>query len=169
MAELIATGVTEGLDTCDTHTRTMEHVQSNAISEQIIENIPEEMQLEEVDMDDPKMDPLERSVRRIIPIPKKYYWENENDTNIELPVKVKVWHNTVAILGNITRFAEKIGEVAADTIGLTASRYSYVTDTMTEEQWEDARMVADERKSQRELKQAEQDAAKDAGLAQDAI
>eukprot|EP00593_Proboscia_inermis_P015027 CAMPEP_0171310096 /NCGR_PEP_ID=MMETSP0816-20121228/20319_1 /TAXON_ID=420281 /ORGANISM="Proboscia inermis, Strain CCAP1064/1" /LENGTH=40 /DNA_ID= /DNA_START= /DNA_END= /DNA_ORIENTATION= len=40
---------------------------------------------------------------------------------------------------------------------------------MTEEQWEDARMVADERKSQRELKQAEQDAAKDAGLAQDAI
>merc|ERR1719242_2985632 len=133
------------------------------------ENIPEEMQLEEVDMNDPKMDPLEWSVRKIIPIPKKYYWESENSTSNELPVKVKAWHHTVATLGHVTRFAEKCGEFTANAIGLTSSRYSYVTDTMTKDQWRESRMVAADRKSRRELKRAESDAAGDAGLAPHAI
>mmetsp|Transcript_14061 Transcript_14061/g.20088 ORF Transcript_14061/g.20088 Transcript_14061/m.20088 type:complete len:190 (+) Transcript_14061:133-702(+) len=136
-------------------------------------NIPEVMQCEEVDMNDPKMDPLEWSVRKTIPIPKKYYWEvNSRD----LPAKTKIWHNTVWLLGRVTRGAERAGEAIANFTGLNASRYDYVTSTMTDEEWKVAEQNAAEQKARRraylekkDIKKAEEELAADTGVTAEAI
>mmetsp|Transcript_31981 Transcript_31981/g.73502 ORF Transcript_31981/g.73502 Transcript_31981/m.73502 type:complete len:133 (-) Transcript_31981:174-572(-) len=101
------------------------------------------MQLEEVDMEDPKMDPLEWSVRKVIPIPKAYFWETGNH---DLPAKTKLWHRTVGTMANVVKFVDRIGKPVTDGLGITASRYDYVTSTMTEKQWQKARKTASERK-----------------------
>ena len=112
----------------------------------------EELQCEIVDMNDPTMDPLEWSVRRIIPIPKTYYWETGN-YNISL--KIKLWHRTIRSLGLTLKMAEKMGEVISNITGINSSRFAYITDHMTEEEWDEARKNAEEdavrRKQQKEM------------------
>ncbi len=105
-------------------------------------------------MNDPKMDPLEWGFRRVVSIPKQYYWVSKN---YDVPLQTKVWHRTIATLGVSLRIAEKIGETLANAAGLNASRYEYVTDFMTEEEWETARKNAEEARVKREerLREAE--------------
>lgn len=45
--------------------------------------------------------------------------------------------------------AESIGGFFTNVLGLNASRYDYVTDFMTAEEWEEAKKHADESKLQR--------------------
>ncbi len=85
---------------------------------------------------------LEWTVRKIIPIPKAYYWETGKE---DLSFRTKAWHQTVAFLGRTTKFIEGIGEAVANLTGLNSSRYDYVTSTMTEAQWAAARVTAEER------------------------
>jgi len=110
------------------------------------EIIPIEMQHEEVDMNDPLMDPLEWSFRKIVPIPKSYFWDTKNH---DIPFKVKMWHHSIFILGKATRFVEKTGGIVADATGINSSRYEYVTSTMTKEEWSFAKKNAEEQKSKR--------------------
>ena len=55
----------------------------NATLEMIDDPNLEELQCEEVDMSDDMMDPMEWTVRKILPIPKVYFWESDLslDTN----------------------------------------------------------------------------------------
>mmetsp|Transcript_27453 Transcript_27453/g.40317 ORF Transcript_27453/g.40317 Transcript_27453/m.40317 type:complete len:183 (-) Transcript_27453:364-912(-) len=110
-------------------------------------DVPIELQLEQVDMDDPKMDALEWGVRKVVPIPKKYYWETGN---YDLPLKTKAWHRLVGTGAAAVRFLDRIGQPVTEASGLTSSRFSYVTDTMTERQWEKAQDTASRRKLQHE-------------------
>lgn len=128
------------------------------------EATPIELQCEEVDMNDPCMDPLEWSVRKVIPIPKQYYWETsptspstspttERSTPIDtntLSKRTKLWHNTVYALGKTLHGAEAAGGVIASFLGINrASRFDYVTSTLTPEQWEQAEKNAQEQKKKR--------------------
>jgi hypothetical protein len=85
--------------------------------------------------------------RKTISIPKSYYWETGN---YDVPIKTKVWHRSVQILGCGLHTAEAIGGFFANIMGLNSSRYSYVTDFMTKEEWEEAKKHAEESKSRRQ-------------------
>lgn len=100
-------------------------------------------------MNDPTMDPLEWGVRRIISIPKQYYWVSKK---YNVSVRTKVWHRTIATLGVSLRIAERVGEVLANVTGLNSSRYEYVTTFMSDEEWETARKNADEARERREAR-----------------
>jgi|Transcript_10942 hypothetical protein len=130
------------------------------------DELPVEMQVEEWDPNDPNMDPLEWTARKLIPFPKVYFWETGNH---DLPARTKAWHRTVAVLGKLTKFVENTGKSMNMN---NASNFSYVTDTMTEEQWARARETAEQRKKERtELnarklaQQAETEASQDIGAA----
>lgn len=186
-------------------------------------DLPLELQYEEPNLDDPDLDPLEYSVRRFIPMPKKYYWESTDDNNKnsnnnenndegntnnnenstdndnnnnatrslenstspkpeknsnkkDISLKIKTWHNTIYFLGKLVKGAERVGEVVANASGLTSSRYQYVTDSMTEEDWQIAKEIHEEKRKKREQRKKEleekrknQEAMKDAGVVPDAI
>ena len=112
-------------------------------------NEPVEFQNEVVDMNDPSMDGLEWFTRKVLPIPKVYYWETEN---YEVPLRIKAWHRTVRVLGVALHTAESIGGFFANAAGLNSTRYDYVTSTMTEEQLEEARKNAAEQREKREVR-----------------
>ena len=107
----------------------------------------EELQCEEVDMNDRMMDPLEWSVRKTIPIPKKYYWETGN---YDVSAKTKAWHRTVQSLGIAVRGAEKVGGFFVSLLGLNNSRFDDVTAYMTDEEWEIAKENARKDKERRQ-------------------
>jgi len=120
-------------------------VQTGNVQQNENSDIPIELQYHEVDMNDPMMDPLEWTVRKVIPIPRAYFWETGNN---DLSWKVKLWHRTVAVLGNGVKNAEAAGEVVANTLGLNGSRYDYVYDTMTAEERQMAEQIARERRAE---------------------
>jgi hypothetical protein len=109
--------------------------------------VPIEQQLYEVDMNDPKMDALEWAVRKIVPIPKAYYWDTGNT---ELPMKTKAWHQIVCALSGAVAFIDRVGKPVVDFTGLTASRFDYVKSTMTETQLAKVQQTALERKLRNE-------------------
>jgi hypothetical protein len=121
------------------------------------DDAPIEMQCEQVDMNDPKMDLLEWLVRKTIPIPAAYYWETGN---YDIPTRTKIWHRSVGFLGSIVRLTDRVGAPIVNATGLNGSRYDYVTSSMTERQLEIARNTASERKlrnqARREMAKAEE-------------
>lgn len=122
-----------------------------------------ELQCEEIDMDDPKLDLLEWTVRRIIPIPKAYYWESGN---YDVSLRTKTWHRAVGGLGALVKLTDRVGAPIVEATGLTSSRFDYVKSTMSERQIERAMEVASERKllhlAQQEAKIAEEGGSRDA-------
>jgi hypothetical protein len=116
---------------------------------------------------------LEKTARRIIPIPKAYYFQTGN-TNI--PLKTKAWHRTVQTLGTLLRWSEKIGHGVAKVTGLEESRFEDITGTMDKTQWEEAEKNAIEQKDRREKyltflqqQQAHEETAANAGFSSQAL
>jgi len=106
------------------HFEVFSKINSDAETETNNDELPEEMQTVEVDLDDPQMDPFEWSVRKVLPIPKVYYWETGNEN---LPKMVKLWHHSVNFLSNALLVAEKAGGLIADVAGFNSTQYDYVT------------------------------------------
>ena len=75
------------------------------------------------------MDPLEYAFRRVVPVPMEYYWVTGNN---QVPLRVKLWHNSIFYLGLCLQKAEAAGEVVANVLGLNDGPFSYVTETITE-------------------------------------
>eukprot|EP00956_Cyclotella_meneghiniana_P007838 scaffold10444_cov71-Cyclotella_meneghiniana.AAC.12 len=122
--------------------------------------LPPEYQLHEVDLTNPDMDPLEYTFRRFVPIPKVYFWETADESNEfhqNLPVRVKLWHNTIYYLGACLQRAEAAGGVVASILGLNSGEFDYVTSTMTEEQWNQSRRNMEQRREQSRLHQEEKE------------
>eukprot|EP00551_Chaetoceros_affinis_P007632 CAMPEP_0203665848 /NCGR_PEP_ID=MMETSP0090-20130426/3006_1 /ASSEMBLY_ACC=CAM_ASM_001088 /TAXON_ID=426623 /ORGANISM="Chaetoceros affinis, Strain CCMP159" /LENGTH=165 /DNA_ID=CAMNT_0050529557 /DNA_START=26 /DNA_END=523 /DNA_ORIENTATION=+ len=122
------------------------------------DDIPDELKCEVVDMNNPQMDPLEWSFRKLISIPKKYYWQTGN---YNVSTRTKVWHRTVGALGLSLRVAERVGEVLANITGLNSNRFNYITDHMTEEEWAAARRRAEEARLKRKEKREREKVAKE--------
>jgi hypothetical protein len=130
---------------------------------------PEELQYHEAP-ENPDMDPLESTVRRYLPIPKKYFWTSTQDPEGEkLSVKTRMWHYAVAALGKGLECAEFVGEVVSHALGLHESHYQYVIDGMSKEDWEKAKKVQEDRERQWEIHFAEEEAAKAAGVEKNAL
>jgi len=108
--------------------------------------MPEEEQYDEVDMNDKNMDPLEWSVRKTVPIPKKYYFETGN---YDVSFQTKAWHRTIQAMGMTLRGVENVGGFFAGILGLTNSRYDDVIAYMSEEELEQARETAKRDKEKR--------------------
>ena len=122
--------------------------------------LPPEYQLHESDLTNPEMDPLEYTFRRFVPIPKVYFWETadeSNDFHQNLPVRVKLWHNTIYYLGACLQRAEAAGGVVASILGLNSGEFDYVTSTMTEDQWNQSRRNMEQRRDQSRLHQEEKE------------
>lgn len=104
----------------------------------------------EIDETDEMLDPIEWSFRKIVPIPDKYYWDViEEDQENEIPRNIKIWHKTIAGLEAVYNWTEKwIAKPVAGGLGLglTTSRFSYVTETMNQDDWEDSVRIVQERK-----------------------
>ena len=102
--------------------------------------------LEEIDMENEDLDMLEWMTRKSISIPKTYYWDHPEADPEQLPTKLKLWHRSVAAMGAVVRFTDRIGAPITNALGLTASRFDYVTSTMTERDWERSRQLMEERR-----------------------
>jgi hypothetical protein len=102
--------------------------------------------LEQVDMNDEDLDMLEWMTRKMISIPKSYYWDHPEADPEQLPTKLKLWHRSVSALGSTVRFTDRIGAPITNALGLTASRFDYVPSTMTERDWEYSRRLAEDRR-----------------------
>jgi hypothetical protein len=123
-------------------------------------SILEEEQCEHVDMNNELLDPLEWSVRKIIPIPKKYYFETGH---YGVSFRTKLWHRSIQAMGLALNGIEKIGGFVANTLGLTSSRYDDVLAYMTEEELEQARQKAwleQEQRNAHSLQQKQKNALK---------
>jgi hypothetical protein len=86
--------------------------------------------------DDDLLDPLERTVRYLVPIPRTYYWNTDLSAaeQRQIPLLTKAWHQSIATaerLGNWT--GRNIGMPLAASLGLTESRIQFVLDQMDEE------------------------------------
>lgn len=122
--------------------------------------LPKElMAVEEVDMNDELMDPFEWVTRKVIPIPKQYYWEDSEDAPVDpkdLPIKLKLWHRSVAAGGSALRLVDRMGKPVTGFLGLSSSRFDYVTSTMSEQDWESSRRIVKERRKQQQEDQLEE-------------
>jgi hypothetical protein len=115
--------------------------------------IPIEYQTYEVDeVTMSRMDPLEYTFRRYIPIPRVYFWDNITavpSSPDDLPRRIKLWHYTIYYLGEGLRIAEKGGEAVANVLGLNDGPFDYVTSSMTPEEILASRTMMDERRQKR--------------------
>lgn len=122
--------------------------------------LPIEYQLDEVNLNDPDMDPLEYTFRKYFPIPRAYFWDTASEANQQnqnLPLRVKLWHNAIYYLGRCLRAAEAGGEVVANILGVNSGPFDYVTENMTEQEMERSREILESRRE----KQAESERRKE--------
>lgn len=133
------------------------HSPNNEPQQSPQEEIPIEYQTYECDeVTKSRMDPLEYTFRKYIPIPRVYFWDTavtssgnvQHDTN-NIPLRIKLWHITIYYLGEGLRIAEKGGEVVANALGLNDGPFDYVTTGMTPEEMLASRAMMDERRQQR--------------------
>ena len=114
------------------------------------------------------LDPIEWTVRKLIPIPETYFWEYEppvsssslqhggdesssptttststttsKEWQRRLPWHLKAWHRTIGVADAAIQWTDRwVAQPVANATGLTAPYMSYVTDHMTAEEWEEAR------------------------------
>jgi hypothetical protein len=112
--------------------------------------IPIEYQTYEVDdVTMSRMDPLEYTFRKYIPIPRVYFWDITAVSPDDLPRRIKLWHYTIYYLGEGLRIAEKGGEVVANVLGLNDGPFDYVTSGMIPEEMVASCAVMDERRQKR--------------------
>jgi hypothetical protein len=128
---------------------------TTAATTTITTTIPKELfQVEEVDMNSETMDPFEWITRKLISIPKTYYWDTNVDPK-ELPFKLKVWHRSVGVMGSAVRLIDRMGQPVVGFLGLSSSRFDYVTSTMTDSDWENSRRIVEERAQLEEQEKVE--------------
>lgn len=124
--------------------------------EELLALVSERLVVEPEDDDDDEMvDPIERAVRFLVPIPKHYYWdvvvasENKNaaDDLQHIPTRIKWWHRGVAASVAAGDWTHRwIARPVANALGLTGSRFHFVTDFMTERDMEESRRIVEERR-----------------------
>jgi hypothetical protein len=129
--------------------------ESKLNGEELPKRSPQELQKiisqrQVVDMSDEDMDPIEWTVRKVIPIPAEYYWDAvSEEQHDQVPARTKVWHKTISFLCRAHQWTERsIAKPLASSLGLTDSRFDYVVDNMTDEEWEKSRAMAAARRSQ---------------------
>ena len=106
----------------------------------------------QVDMEREDMDPLEWSVRKVVPIPAHYYWDvvpedKDGTMQTEIPRSIRWWHNSVHAMANALEWTEqKVGLPLGRRLGLLSPRMSDVTMFMSDDDWKKSERIVTERK-----------------------
>lgn len=114
-------------------------------------------QLHTVDLTAEDMDPLEWTVRKVIPIPEHYYWDVVPDraTWVQIPTRIRLWHVSIHAFAAALHWTEqRVATPVAKSLGLLSPRVETVTMFMDENDWKKSqRIVADrlENSQQQEL------------------
>ena len=120
--------------------------------------------------EDELLDPIERTVRYIIPIPKYYYWDvlkeqaNHNgDSNSEarsmnddgtkniitsdqIPYSIKSWHTIIGLCESIGTWTNHhVAQPIASFTGLTGPRFHEVLNSMTPQEMRQSQRMVQER------------------------
>ena len=77
---------------------------------------------------DEDMDPLEWTVRKVVPIPRVYYWDVVPDQaeRASIPWKIRAWHSTIAGCCRVGNWMDRrVAQPIARGVGLTDSRFDY--------------------------------------------
>jgi hypothetical protein len=108
--------------------------------------------------EDEMLDPLERAVRAVVPIPKRYYWdvvdsESKAAGTAHIPTSIKLWHSTIAALCGLGAWTNaKIAVPITNALGLNDSRFAFVTNQMTEaDMVVSVRLVAERQRNDADL------------------
>jgi hypothetical protein len=104
--------------------------------EDILKRVRERRVVVASERDDDLLDPLERTVRYLVPIPRTYYWNaNLNaEEQREIPFLIKAWHHSISSGERFGHWTSRnIGMPIAASLGLTESRFQFVLDRMDEE------------------------------------
>jgi hypothetical protein len=95
--------------------------------------------------EDELLDPIERTIRYLVPIPKQYYWKILGTSpwswsgTSEVPLSIRLWHQTIASCDTVgTIVNDYVGQPLAGMMGLTGPRFFEVIDSMTEEEMEES-------------------------------
>jgi hypothetical protein len=104
--------------------------------------------------DDALLDPLERTLRYLIPIPRYYYWEVLTSDSPEaacsiadIPWSIRLWHNVIGGADYAgTWLNRRVAQPIAAGIGLTGPRFHHVLDSMTAEELQQSRRRMMDRK-----------------------
>jgi hypothetical protein len=116
--------------------------------------LPPERQYHTVDMQREDMDMLEWLVRCMIPIPKRYYWEDGSSNNRTtpftkpihpLPTHVRIWHNTIGFFDTCIQWLDQTSE---PWLQPTTSRFEYVRAYMTPQQLEQCQQQQQQQQQQ---------------------
>jgi hypothetical protein len=104
--------------------------------EDILKRVRERHVVVSSEKDDDLLDPLERTVRYLVPIPRTYYWNaNLNaEEQRQIPFLIKAWHHSISSGERFGHWTSRnIGMPIAASLGLTDSRIQFVLDRMDEE------------------------------------
>jgi hypothetical protein len=109
------------------------------------------------------LDPIEWTVRKLVPIPETYFWEynprdddddmlrdDDQSWQAHLSWRLRTWHRTIGTAEATLHWMDRwIAQPVARTTGVTDSRFSDVTQYMTEEDWATARQTLASQRRQR--------------------
>jgi hypothetical protein len=132
----------------------------------VVQRTPEEDEL---------LDPIERTIRYIVPIPKYYYWDilrtkqeqeqqqqqRDSSTNTEvdsgepsvvsltsddIPYSIKSWHTIIGMCDYFGTWTNRIiAQPIASYIGLTGPRFHEVLNSMTQQERQQSKQIVLER------------------------
>jgi hypothetical protein len=144
---------------------------SHITKDELIRMLSERHILQLTPEEDELLDPIERTVRYIIPIPKYYYWdvlkEHANNNNIDseatntptnsitpdqIPLTIKSWHTIIGLCDSIGTWTNKhIAQPIASYTGLTGPRFHEVISSMTPQELQQSQRIVHERQVRDQL------------------
>jgi hypothetical protein len=140
----------DGQDPLHTSAEVLEEAKSsnidpNSLSEDLYSTLTECVTIDSAAQQN--MDPLEWTFRKLYPIPQHYYWEVVTPDQLsQVPLKIKIWHRTTSMLWSTYQVVDRyVAQPIARETGITKSRFDYVIDTMTQEDWESSKQMIAER------------------------
>lgn len=139
----------------------------NMTKDELLRMLSERHILQLTPQEDELLDPIERTVRYIVPIPKYYYWDvlkaqsnksrnnseehdsTNNTTTItadQIPYTIKSWHTIIGLCESIGTWTNNhIAQPIASFTGLTGPRFHEVIDSMTPQEMQQSKRIVQER------------------------
>lgn len=137
---------------------------TDVTKDELIRMLSERHILQLTPEEDELLDPIERTVRYIIPIPKYYYWdvlkehadESSNDSEArggptsitadQIPFTIKSWHTIIGVCDSIGTWTNNhIAQPIASYTGLTGPRFHEVISSMTPQEMQQSQRIVQER------------------------
>jgi hypothetical protein len=144
----------------------VQHPMSLLSRKELMEVLSERHVLNLSPEEDELLDPIERTIRYIIPIPKYYYWDvlaasnrahddattttTTTSTIDDVPLSIKSWHTIIGWCDHIGTWTNhRVAQPIASFLGLTGPRFHEVINSMSPEEFQQSVHVVRERQQLR--------------------